>query len=80
MDNVLVPVTTTIISQGSPLCGYYWADKILEVRMNSTHTSSTLSLTISTNIDSFAYDESFGIRELFVIADFVRLSFYIILI
>lgn len=52
-----------------------WQEKRIDVDVNFTHTASTINLKIWTNVDQNAYDESFGIREFYMLIDYVNNNF-----
>ena len=65
-------VQNTFYTAGTAnICGNSNNDAVGLLTHNSTHTASTLSLSIYTNLASTNYIESFGIREFFVVVDFV---------
>ncbi|EAR90505.2 zinc finger lsd1 subclass family protein (macronuclear) [Tetrahymena thermophila SB210] len=56
---------------GANLCGrVQYNDQIIYNFKNFTHTSTSLSLQFKTNLDTEPFDESYGIRELFVLVDY----------
>jgi len=53
-------------------CGNTYLDTYTTINLNVTHSASSMVVVISTNLDSGPYDESFGIRDIFILVDFVR--------
>jgi len=53
-------------------CGNTYQDTYTTMNYNMTHSSSSMVVKISTTLDSAPYDESFGIRDIFILVDFVR--------
>ncbi|KAL4490436.1 hypothetical protein ABPG72_002646 [Tetrahymena utriculariae] len=54
----------------SNLCGNNQKDDIIFVSQNFTHVLPTLSLKITTTLDQDPFDESYGIRDIFVLVDY----------
>ena len=53
-------------------CGNSYQDTYTTMNVNMTHSASTMVVTISSTLDSNSYDESFGIKDIFILVDFVR--------
>ncbi|KAL4495999.1 hypothetical protein ABPG72_015421 [Tetrahymena utriculariae] len=69
--NVLITTTCALRDGGANLCGrVQYNDQIIQISKNFTHTSTQFSITFQTNLDSDAFDESYGIRELYVLVDY----------
>ena len=55
------------------ICGSSFADSYTIMDFNTTHTASTMAVKISNTLDQAPDDESLGIRDIFILVDFVRI-------
>lgn len=57
-------------NNGTPQCGLLvFFDQIVDYYATYTHTSSTIKIEFESFIDQPSYDESFGIRDIYLILD-----------
>lgn len=80
-DNIVISVDSVKKTSSSSLiltsniCGRGGTDSVNKISANFTHTSTSMSLIITTSISTFYdnYDKSFGIYDLFILIDYVSL-------
>lgn len=60
------------------ICGNACADYLYPIVKNVTHSSTSLTVIISSTLDQGNYDESWGIRELYILIDYVITTYYYI--
>ncbi|EAR90500.2 zinc finger lsd1 subclass family protein (macronuclear) [Tetrahymena thermophila SB210] len=72
VDNDVKTTTTKSAGDGtSNICGRVsFKDQIIQVTKNFTHTATSLNLKISSTLASTPFEESYGIREMFILVDY----------
>lgn len=54
------------------MCGYkHVNDSAISVKLNMTHSSTSLSIIAGVQLNELVSNEAFGVREWYVIADYV---------
>ena len=60
--------------EGTQICGWnIYTDKADLINVNFTHSAPNMTIEITTTLDTSPDDESFGIREIFILVDYVRI-------
>jgi len=73
VDSTIVSDTFYYYYEGVQTCGNSHPELPVSIDANFTHSASTMSIELSNNLDENNYNESFGIRELFILVDYVNL-------
>jgi len=57
------------------MCGSSYKDYSYPVDVNFTHTSSNISIQITNNLYGNVYSSSYGIKDLFLLIDYVKFTY-----
>ena len=75
VDSSVKSTYTFTSSSGSEnICGLSTYNDLAQViDSNFTHSATTMTIEITTDLNELSYSESFGIKNLFILVDYVNL-------
>ena len=65
----------TLMNGSTNYCGINSPEVVATFDKTVTHSASTMTVVITSNLDSNSYDESWGMNNLFILIDYVKFFF-----
>jgi len=75
VDSQIIDISIYNSTYGtSSICGLTTNDYSFPLDANFTHTSDSMTINITTTLNSTVYQKSFGIKKLFLLVDYVNFT------